>query len=206
MEQGDSGSDSDSSDTDADGDGDALGDEEEQESLEPEPGAEERETPNNPGFTFNDCETPVPPHPVHQRPETLTTEHTYGNAASNVEETNYHDLMTQYLVPFFNYKLAHRSGRYSIADLKVEITGFVLESLRGWFAEVRRDGNLEAKPSPGENKPNARCSRHHLGTWMKSFYTEVCEACHRHQPLYTLTCPGCGQKACVSCRFQMRVV
>jgi hypothetical protein len=207
MEQGESCSDGGSSDTDADSDGDAVDDEDEdQERPEPEPeaGTEEREPPNNSNFKFNSCKTPIPPHSIPQRPKTFTTEHTCDDATNNLKETNYHELITQYLVPFFNHKLAHPSGRYSITDLDVEITGFVLESLRDWFAEVRREGKLESMLSPAENRVNARCNRqHHLGAWMKSFHAEVCEACQRHQPLYTLTCPGCGQKACVSCRFQI---
>jgi hypothetical protein len=62
--------------------GGAIDEGQERPEPQPEAGTEEREPPNNFNFKFNSCKTPIPPHPIPQRPETFATEHTCGDAAS----------------------------------------------------------------------------------------------------------------------------
>ncbi|KAL1884677.1 hypothetical protein Plec18167_002269 [Paecilomyces lecythidis] len=102
------------------------------------------------------------------------------------------------LIPYFNYKLAHPSRQYSLEDLRAELEGMVLETFCG-FVEDLRLSFPQAKPMIPGNDPE-ECP--HLGRWTREFLKKECEACHCFEPLYTLTCPGCGKEACVSCKFR----
>ncbi|PLN78098.1 hypothetical protein BDW42DRAFT_196138 [Aspergillus taichungensis] len=105
------------------------------------------------------------------------------------------------IAPFithFNAKLNHSSGHYTQEDMQVELQGIVMETFCGWLEGVRQTFSL-AKPLSTDESQD-RCL--HLGPWEKEFEHAECEACHRWMPIYTLTCPGCGCKACVGCKFQ----
>ncbi|KAE8148015.1 DnaJ domain-containing protein [Aspergillus avenaceus] len=101
-------------------------------------------------------------------------------------------------VPYFKAKLEHPSGRYTQEDLYVELKGLVMESFCGWLEDTRLD-IPGAKPQEPAGDPSV-CR--HLGLWDKNFMSPECEVCHRWMPIYTLSCPGCGKKACVGCKFQ----
>ncbi|KAL4898209.1 hypothetical protein BDV59DRAFT_197150 [Aspergillus ambiguus] len=101
-------------------------------------------------------------------------------------------------IPYFSEKLKDPYCRYSPDDLNVEIRGLVLETYCGWLEDVRLSVP-GARPLETGLDPE-QCS--HLGFWEKKFVPIECEACHRWMPIYSLTCPGCGIKACVSCKFE----
>ncbi|KAL1970522.1 hypothetical protein VTN77DRAFT_4166 [Rasamsonia byssochlamydoides] len=107
----------------------------------------------------------------------------------------------EYLLPFFRYKLADPDHRYDIKDFIAEMTGFILESLQGWFEE-QRQGFPGAQPTHVANFANGQNTCRHLGRWKKTFHAEECDVCHLWLPIYTLTCHSCGARACVSCRYQ----
>jgi hypothetical protein len=109
----------------------------------------------------------------------------------------------EHLIPFFQYKLSNSNGRYGVEDFHVEITGFILESLQGWFEE-QRHGIPAALPTHLANFASGNEPRicRHLGNWKKTFHVEDCDVCHRWLPLYTLTCQACGARACVSCKYR----
>ncbi|KAE8351849.1 hypothetical protein BDV28DRAFT_158384 [Aspergillus coremiiformis] len=99
---------------------------------------------------------------------------------------------------YFRGKLNHPSGRYTEEDLHIELRGLVMESFCGWLEDIRRD---IPGAEPAETVNNLEQCRH-LGYWKKDFESSECEACHRWMPIYTLSCPGCGVKACIGCKFQ----
>ncbi|PKY04851.1 DnaJ-domain-containing protein [Aspergillus campestris IBT 28561] len=100
-------------------------------------------------------------------------------------------------IPYFNAKLNHPSGRYTQEDMHVEFQGIVMETFCGWLEGVRQTFT-HAQPLP-THQSKEQCL--HLGPWEKEFEHVECEACHRWMPVYTLTCPGCGCKACVGSRY-----
>ncbi|KAE8376733.1 DnaJ domain-containing protein [Aspergillus bertholletiae] len=103
------------------------------------------------------------------------------------------------LIPHFREKLNHPSGRYTEEDIHTELRGLVMESFCGWLEDLR----LEvpgAEPASTVQVSPEHC--HHLGYWNKEFGSSECEICHRWVPIYTLSCPGCGIRACVGCKFQ----
>lgn len=103
-------------------------------------------------------------------------------------------------IPYLNAKLNGPSGNYTKEDLHVELYGIVMETYCGWLESLRLTFP-DAKPtSPSENEQRQGCL--HLGYWEKTFGCPECEICHRWKPIYTLTCRGCGIKACVGCKFQ----
>ena len=101
------------------------------------------------------------------------------------------------LVPFLKKKLADPHGRYTLDDLAGELNGIMLEIYCGWLEEVRLSVP-NASPITVRNDPRF-CS--HLGSWYKDFCHPMCSDCNLWMPTFTLTCPGCGIKACVRCKF-----
>ncbi|KAJ5977692.1 hypothetical protein N7501_001034 [Penicillium viridicatum] len=101
------------------------------------------------------------------------------------------------LVSFLKQKLADPNGRYTLNDLGGELNGLMLETYCGWLEEVRLSVP-NASPITVRNDPKL-CS--HLGLWYKDFCRPVCNVCNLWMPSFTLTCPGCGLKACVRCKF-----
>ncbi|CAI7630700.1 unnamed protein product [Penicillium discolor] len=101
------------------------------------------------------------------------------------------------LVSFLKQKLANPNGRYTLHDLGGELNGLMLETYCGWLEEVRLSVP-NASPITVRNDPKL-CS--HLGLWYKDFCRPVCNVCNLWMPSFTLTCPGCGLKACVRCKF-----
>ncbi|KAJ5791206.1 uncharacterized protein N7518_008217 [Penicillium psychrosexuale] len=101
------------------------------------------------------------------------------------------------LVSFLKQKLADPHGRYTPNDLAGELNGLMLEIYCGWLEEVRLSVP-NASPITIGNDPSF-CS--HLGLWYKDFCRPMCSDCNLWMPSFTLTCPGCGIKACVRCKF-----
>ncbi|KAJ9212466.1 hypothetical protein DTO166G4_5958 [Paecilomyces variotii] len=120
----------------------------------------------------------------------------YSESDSESEDGKPYDMAR--LTPYFNYKLTHPSHRYTLNDLRAELEGMVLETFCG-FVEDLRLSFPQARPMIPGNDPED-CP--HLGMWTREFLKKECDACHRFEPLYTLTCPGCGKKACVGCKFR----
>ena len=108
-----------------------------------------------------------------------------------------HESTLKPLIPFFKQKLADPSGRYTIDDLASELNGVMLETYNGWLESVRLS-MPNATPITVRNKPEA-CS--HLGAWEKKYSHPMCDTCNFWMPLFVLTCPGCGLKACIRCKF-----
>jgi hypothetical protein len=101
-------------------------------------------------------------------------------------------------VPYFKAKLNHPSGRYTEEDLCGELRGLVMESFCGWVEVVR-----QTVPGAASTETlNCQEQCRHLGFWNKEFGSSECEVCHVWMPIFTLSCPGCGLKACVRCKFQ----
>ena len=100
-------------------------------------------------------------------------------------------------VPYFKSKLEDPSQRYTWEDVSTELEGIVLETYCGWL-EALRLSFPDARPLPEEND-SQHCA--HLGYWRKEFGCSGCETCGRWRPLYVLTCPGCGIRRCVECKF-----
>lgn len=101
------------------------------------------------------------------------------------------------LVSFLKQKLADPHGRYTVDDLGGELNGIMLEFYCGWLEAVRLSVP-DASPITVRNDPRL-CS--HLGLWYKEFCRPVCNICNLWMPTFILTCPGCGLKACVRCKF-----
>lgn len=101
------------------------------------------------------------------------------------------------LVSFLKQKLADPHGRYTLNDLGGELNGIMLEIYCGWLEEVRLSVP-NASPITVRNDSKI-CP--HLGLWYKDFCRPVCNVCNLWMPSFILTCPGCGMKACVRCKF-----
>ncbi|KAB8233625.1 DnaJ domain protein [Aspergillus alliaceus] len=101
-------------------------------------------------------------------------------------------------IPHFKEKLNHPSGRYTEDDLHAELRGLVMESFCGWIENIRLKVPGAEHAETVESPEQCR----HLGFWEKEFGSSECEVCHRWMPIYTLSCPGCGIKACVRCKFE----
>jgi hypothetical protein len=108
-----------------------------------------------------------------------------------------HESILKPLIPVFKKKLADLLGRYTINDLASELNGIILETYSGWLENIRSSMH-GATPITTRNKPEA-CS--HLGSWKKDYCRPQCDTCSFWMPLFTLTCPGCGLKACIRCKF-----
>lgn len=119
---------------------------------------------------------------------------------SSQKNTTTFSPMNRHLAPFITYlesKILHPSQRYTTEDLETEIKGIVLESYCGWLESVRLSFS-DANPIPKGSNPET-CA--HLGAWEKEFKRPECEVCHRWRPIFMLTCPGCGIRKCVGCKF-----
>ncbi|CAI7595438.1 unnamed protein product [Penicillium glandicola] len=101
------------------------------------------------------------------------------------------------LVSFLKQKLADPYGRYTLNDLGGELNGLMLEIYCGWLEDVRL-AFPDASPLTVRTDPKL-CS--HLGMWYKEFCRPVCNVCNLWMPTFILTCPGCGIKACIRCKF-----
>lgn len=107
------------------------------------------------------------------------------------------DLQLDPFIPYFKSKLENASHCYTPEDVSIELKGIVLETYCGWLESLRRSFS-DARPLTTESDPQD-CA--HLGYWMKEFGCSECAACRRWRPLYVLTCPGCGIRRCVECKF-----
>jgi hypothetical protein len=101
------------------------------------------------------------------------------------------------LVPFFQQKVREHPEQYTADDLYGELNGVVLETYNGWLEGMRMSSRTANPPHTPRNP--AACV--HLGSWQKELNRAECDRCHLCKPLYVLTCPGCGLKACVRCKF-----
>lgn len=112
-------------------------------------------------------------------------------------DADLHSRLAPFL-PLFEAKLNHPSGLYTRADMHSELRGIVMETFCGWLENLRQ-GFSEAE---GSDLRDVSENCHHLGYWNKEFARDECEVCHRWKPIFTLSCPGCGLKACVVCKFR----
>jgi len=140
--------------------------------------------------------------PDSEQSQNATAEQTTSNSSAERNEEDEDEVDPNYgmdgLVPFFNYKLRHPDHHYTVEDVRTELMGIVLETYCGFLEELRMSFP-DAKPiTPGQDPESCR----HLGMWDKQFLIENCEVCGRWLPLYTLTCPACGKKACIVCKFE----
>ncbi|PYH89911.1 DnaJ-domain-containing protein [Aspergillus ellipticus CBS 707.79] len=129
--------------------------------------------------------------PPGDKSDLLSTKSGYGGIKIN---DNY---FTPF-IPHFAAKISHASGRYTHQDLLAELRGLVLEIYCGWLESVRLR-LPSAKPLAKGQDPE-KCL--HLGYWDRRTGQDECKVCHLWNPLYAITCPGCGIEACVGCRFR----
>lgn len=116
---------------------------------------------------------------------------------NNTDETETRTGPLAPFIPYFEAKLNHPSGQYTIEDLELELNGIILESFSGWLESVRLT-LPDAQPMTSGNDPD-KCP--HLGLWVKAFGYSECETCQRWMPICMLRCPGCGVRACLGCKF-----
>ncbi|RJE22216.1 DnaJ domain protein [Aspergillus sclerotialis] len=122
------------------------------------------------------------------------------STATNTTPTNLEPLHPlSHFVPYFQSKLSHPSNSYTISDLHTELKGIVLETYCGWLESVRISFP-DSMPLPNKIETDQENCLH-LGYWVKQFDSPECEVCHRWRPIYALTCPSCGLKRCVACKF-----
>jgi hypothetical protein len=131
---------------------------------------------------------------------------THEEEAKEEPEQPVTDSFLRYLVPFFNHKLNSLGpDQYRADDLSKELLGVVLESIQGLLEEWRLSiPGAQQKHTANFATGNGPDHCRHLGPWEKTFNVVLCEACHRPQPLYSVTCPSCGTKACVICKFEVK--
>lgn len=101
-------------------------------------------------------------------------------------------------IPYFKRKLSHDSGRYTAQDLDLELKGVMMECFRGWLETLRLTMPHSQPLETGYDPKN--CS--HLGLWVKEFGHPECDVCGRWMPISMLRCPGCGIRACISCKLR----
>ncbi|KAJ5746693.1 hypothetical protein N7520_011875 [Penicillium odoratum] len=105
------------------------------------------------------------------------------------------DVLEPY-IPFFAMKLRESGTCYTVEDMHLEMRGVFQE----FFGHQVEDVRLPAKiVQPDLEKSTLHCS--HRGTWSRSFGYSECEVCHLWMQVSTLTCPSCGTKACVRCKY-----
>ncbi|KAH8431782.1 DnaJ domain protein [Aspergillus melleus] len=121
-------------------------------------------------------------------------------------DTDLHSKLAPFL-PLFESKLNHPSGLYTRADMHSELRGIVMETFCGWlenlrlgFSEVDTQSTFSHSAFDDLYDTSDTCD--HLGYWTKEYGRDECEVCHRWKPIFTLTCPSCGLKACVVCKFR----
>lgn len=116
--------------------------------------------------------------------------------------TNKSNLLAPF-IPHFMAKLNDPSGKYTENDLQIELRGIVMEAYCGWLEDqCATFSAAKPQPQPSLFTSDATGACLHLGYWKKEFERPECEVCHRWKPIFTLTCPGCGIKACVGCKFE----
>lgn len=98
----------------------------------------------------------------------------------------------------FCSKLNGPANSYTSHDFLFELTGMVFDVYCGWLEGVRLTFP-GAKPLSKEKQDAPACL--HLGGWKKSFGRDKCDGCQLRQPLFMLTCPGCGIEKCGGCRL-----
>ncbi|BCR95652.1 DnaJ domain protein [Aspergillus luchuensis] len=98
----------------------------------------------------------------------------------------------------FCSKLDGPVNSYTSQDFLFELTGMVFDVYCGWLEGVRLTFP-GAKPLSKEKQDAPTCL--HLGGWEKSFGRDKCDGCQLRQPLFMLTCPGCGIEKCAGCRL-----
>ncbi|XRM39870.1 hypothetical protein ABZX51_003203 [Aspergillus tubingensis] len=98
----------------------------------------------------------------------------------------------------FCSKLSGPANSYTSQDFLFELTGMVFDVYCGWLEGVRLTFP-GAKPLSKEKQDAPACL--HLGGWKKSFGRDKCDGCQLRQPLFMLTCPGCGIEKCGGCRL-----
>ncbi|PYH65542.1 DnaJ domain protein [Aspergillus vadensis CBS 113365] len=102
----------------------------------------------------------------------------------------------------FCSKLDGPANSYTSQDFLFELTGMVFDVYCGWLEGVRLTFP-GAKPLSKEKQDVLACL--HLGSWEKSFGRDKCDGCQLRQPLFMLTCPGCGIEKCGGCRLTSAV-
>lgn len=100
-------------------------------------------------------------------------------------------------VPYFDGKLQSSQGRYTVDDMVGEMRGLFLEPYRGWLETIRPLISGATKSYNSRNPEECE----HRGLWIKAYGHSVCPHCDLYEPLYLLTCPGCGEQACIRCKF-----
>ncbi|KAH8700622.1 hypothetical protein BGW36DRAFT_374567 [Talaromyces proteolyticus] len=80
----------------------------------------------------------------------------------------------------------------------MEVVGFHLESMQQYFQDLRNRFISSNKIASNDSSAHKCC---HSGPWQKDFGLENCDVCGRWMPLYTLSCPSCQIKACISCKY-----
>lgn len=159
---------------------------------------------------FYDCTHATPSH-LPDTAETLSSKKASDSETSddeswkdeepNLDSNNNEHLTTliNLFTPHFTTKLNGSSGNYTEEDLQVELYGILMEAYCVWLEDVRLTFP-DAKPaSTAHSNDLETCP--HLGYWEKRFECPECEGCRRWRPIFTLTCPGCGVKRCVGCKF-----
>ena len=94
------------------------------------------------------------------------------------------------LLPYYEAKLKNTRHHYTANEVKEELQGLILEAHSIWANEKRAVPKADM-PGP--------CG--HGGIWRQEFNCPRCEKCDIWRPLLTLTCPTCGMKACVRCKY-----
>lgn len=97
---------------------------------------------------------------------------------------------TKPLLPYYEAKLKNTRHHYTANEVKEELQGLILEAHSIWANEKRAVPKADM-PGP--------CG--HGGIWRQEFNCPRCEKCDIWRPLLTLTCPTCGMKACVRCKY-----
>lgn len=131
-------------------------------------------------------------HPVSEQSDIKSTVDDFIDPCLIDDESN-----LGHLASMFRQKLADPSGRYTTNDMASELNGVVLESYSSWLEDVRLS-IPGATPATVRNAPE-NCS--HLGAWYKEYGRPQCDICLFYMPIFILTCPGCGLKACALCKF-----
>lgn len=106
------------------------------------------------------------------------------------------------LRPFVRHlekRLKSSGGCYTTEDLLTELNGLVMDAVCVWLDGQRLLFSKDGASTSNNVDPTEGCE--HIGCWKKHFHHPECEVCHLWKPTYVLTCPGCGMKACVRCKY-----
>lgn len=170
---------------------------------------EEDEPVHEDDTVFYDCLDVNPSH-LPNAPEQTSEETSESETSDEEDESeqavdskdNKNEYPTTPITPFiphFMAKLNDPSGKYTEDDLRVELSGMMMECYCVWLEGLRLSfTNAQSASSARSNDPES-CS--HLGYWKREFEVPECRSCRRWRPIYTLTCPGCGVNRCVGCKF-----